>query len=132
MSLATARLSATLARPEHCPLCGTNRETTTLTIAGLRIDLRTRSAWASGIQLKLTAKEYDLLVYLAERTDEVVTKRRLYLDVWGYPVMPRTTRTVDSHVSRLRRKIAASGANNCVVIDNVWGTGWRLRSAGGP
>jgi DNA-binding response OmpR family regulator len=51
----------------------------------------------------LTRKEFDLLVYLLEHRGEVVTRERLLEEVWGYERFP-TTRTVDTHILRLRRK----------------------------
>ena len=51
------------------------------------------------------------------------TKNELLRDVWGYRADART-RTLDSHASRLRRKLALAGAADCVL--NVWGVGYRL------
>lgn len=128
MSLATARLSASLTHAKVCPLCGSGHEQpSTVTVGNLSIDQRTRTMDINGTELRLTSKEYELLLYMAQRAGELVSKKQLYLDVWGFQVMPRSTRTVDSHVSRLRCKINAIGANASVVIDNVWGSGWRLR-----
>jgi DNA-binding response OmpR family regulator len=53
----------------------------------------------------------------------VFTKEELLRDVWGFRSLGRT-RTLDSHASRLRRKLAAAGLAGCVV--NVWGVGYRL------
>jgi DNA-binding response OmpR family regulator len=54
----------------------------------------------------------------------VLTKRELLRDVWGYIGAART-RTVDSHASRLRRKLAAEGGGERFVV-NIWGVGYRL------
>jgi DNA-binding response OmpR family regulator len=53
----------------------------------------------------------------------VFTKEQLRREVWGFRSLGRT-RTLDSHASRLRRKLAAAGAGSVVV--NVWGVGYRL------
>jgi DNA-binding response OmpR family regulator len=53
----------------------------------------------------------------------VFTKERLLREVWGYRALVET-RTVDSHASRLRRKLAAAGGEAYVV--NVWGVGYKL------
>ena len=53
----------------------------------------------------------------------VFTKEQLLREVWGFRSLGRT-RTLDSHASRLRRKLAAAGAGSVVV--NVWGVGYRL------
>lgn len=55
-------------------------------------------------KLDLTAKEYQLLKYFAEREGEVITRNQLLDDVWGYEAMP-TTLTVDNYILSLRKKI---------------------------
>lgn len=129
MAIATARLSASLARPVHCPMCGTNREPNLIALPGLRISHAERRAWIAGSEVQLTGKEFDLLAYFATRPGELVTKKQLYHDVWCFQIMPRSTRTVDSHVSRLRCKMAEIDGSS-IVVDNVRGRGWRLLAGG--
>jgi DNA-binding response OmpR family regulator len=93
----------------------------------VRIDVRTRDARIGDHQLRLAQKEYDLLLTLAREPDRVFTKAELLRDVWGYRV-PGRTRTLDSHASRLRRKLREAGAG-AELVDNVWGVGYRLRGA---
>jgi DNA-binding response OmpR family regulator len=93
----------------------------------VRIDARTRDVRVDGRQLRLAQKEYELLLVLARDPDRVFTKAELLRDVWGYRV-PGRTRTLDSHASRLRRKLRAAGAG-ADLVDNVWGVGYRLRGA---
>ena len=69
-----------------------------------------------------THKEYDLLVHLAREPQRVFCKQELLRAVWGYPVVC-STRTLDSHASRLRRKLAASDER---WIFNQRGVGYRL------
>jgi DNA-binding response OmpR family regulator len=76
-----------------------------------------------GREVELSAKEFALLVKLASGPDRVFTREQLLRDVWGFRSLGRT-RTLDSHASRLRRKLAAAGAGEVVV--NVWGVGYRL------
>ncbi|MGB2953111.1 MAG: winged helix-turn-helix domain-containing protein, partial [Gaiellaceae bacterium] len=71
----------------------------------------------------LAAKEYELLLKLASDPQRVFTKEELLRDVWGFRSLGRT-RTLDSHASRLRRKLGQAGADACVL--NVWGVGYRL------
>ncbi|MGO9762526.1 MAG: winged helix-turn-helix domain-containing protein, partial [Solirubrobacteraceae bacterium] len=66
--------------------------------------------------------EYDLLLYLAADPQRVFRKHELLQEVWGYHSLG-TTRTVDTHASRLRRKLSAAGERWVV---NVWGVGYRL------
>jgi DNA-binding response OmpR family regulator len=71
----------------------------------------------------LAAKEYELLVKLASEPTRVFTKEQLLRDVWDFRSLGRT-RTVDSHASRLRRKLAA--CTPTPYVSNVWGVGYRL------
>ena len=89
----------------------------------LAIDRATRRVTVHGLTVALAAKEYELLVKLAAQPARVFTKDELLRDVWGFRSLGRT-RTLDSHASRLRRKLASAGAPDCVL--NVWGVGYRL------
>jgi DNA-binding response OmpR family regulator len=93
--------------------------------APVRIDVRRREARVDDRLLRLAQKEYELLLMLARDPDRVFTKAELLRDVWGYRV-PGRTRTLDSHASRLRRKLRHAGAG-VELVDNVWGVGYRLR-----
>jgi DNA-binding response OmpR family regulator len=95
-----------------------------LRVGALAIDRHGRVATIGGRRLDLSAKEFALLVALARDPSRVLTKAELLRDVWGYRAAPRT-RTVDSHASRLRRKLAAEGGGGRWVV-NVWGVGYRL------
>jgi DNA-binding response OmpR family regulator len=93
----------------------------------VRIDLRRRVARVEGRGLQLSQKEFDLLLTLAREPERVFTKAELLRDVWGYRVTART-RTVDSHASRLRRKLRQAGAP-VELVENVRGVGYRLFEA---
>jgi DNA-binding response OmpR family regulator len=99
-------------------------EPSALEVGSLRIDLRTRRVTLSGRRVLLSQKEYELLVQLARDPERVFTKDELLETVWGYPPDVRT-RTLDSHASRLRRKLAAIDPAQCLVV-NVWGIGYQL------
>lgn len=90
----------------------------------VRIDTRTRDARVGGARLQLAQKEYELLLCLAREPERVFTKAELLHDVWGYRTIGRT-RTLDSHASRLRRKLREAGSP-VALIENVWGVGYRL------
>ena len=95
-----------------------------LRVDDIVIDRRSRRVTIGGEPIVLSAKELGLLTALARDPRRVVSKQELLLDVWGYKSLGRT-RTVDSHASRLRRKLAmASGGRRYIV--NVWGLGYRL------
>ena len=73
--------------------------------------------------MTLSAKEFELLAWLAAEPQRVFTKEELLRQVWGFRALGRT-RTLESHASRLRRKICVNGDDRYVV--NVWGVGYRL------
>jgi DNA-binding response OmpR family regulator len=114
-----ARMRAVLrrtARPRHPRLA----------VRDLEIDLAARLVRVGGTTVHLSAKEFDLLVALAEDPERVYRKEELLRDVWGFRSLGRT-RTLDSHASRLRRKLNLDGEAPYVV--NVWGVGYRLVAA---
>jgi len=90
----------------------------------VRIDTRTRDVRVDGVRVQLAMKEYELLLCLAREPERVFTKLELLQEVWGYRLSART-RTLDSHASRLRRKLRDAGAK-VELVDNVWGVGYRL------
>jgi len=89
----------------------------------IAIDRRTRRVTVAGEPVDLSAKEYALLLELATDPTRVFTKEELLRDVWGYKSQGKT-RTLDSHASRLRRKLVATGRGPFVI--NIWGVGYRL------
>ena len=78
------------------------------------------------MRVPLAGKEFALLATLAGEPDSVFTKEELLHDVWGYQAKARTP-TLDSHASRLRRKLVHARSGPFVV--NVWGVGYRLIDA---
>jgi DNA-binding response OmpR family regulator len=90
----------------------------------VRIDTRTRDVQVAGTRVQLAQKEYELLLRLSREPERVFTKAELLQDVWGYRATART-RTLDSHASRLRRKLREAGAP-VALVENVWGVGYRL------
>ncbi len=89
----------------------------------IRIDLPARRVTLDGEQVVLSGKEFELLVALAADPERVFTKEELLRDVWDFRSIGHT-RTIDSHASRLRRKLQARGGGPFVV--NEWGIGYRL------
>ena len=87
----------------------------------LRIDVPAHRAWVADEEIRLTALEFRLLTTFHARRGRVQTRERLLTDVWGYQA-EITTRTVDTHVKRLREKLAAAGQ----YIETVRGVGYRF------
>jgi len=87
----------------------------------LRVDREAHRVWVDGREVELTALELRLLVTLYERKNRVQSRATLLDDVWGIAA-DITTRTVDTHVKRLREKLGAAGD----YIETVRGVGYRF------
>ena len=95
-----------------------------LEVGGLRLDPVAREAALDGEPLDLTRKEFDLLQLLMQHAGEVVTKRTLLAEVWQQP-WGGADRTVDVHLSWLRRKLGETAAQPRYLI-SVRGVGVKL------
>jgi DNA-binding response OmpR family regulator len=89
----------------------------------IEVDTATRRVSVGGESVALPGKEYELLVKLASDPQRVFTKEELLREVWGFRSLGRT-RTLDSHASRLRRRLARPGQPP--YVRNVWGVGYCL------
>jgi DNA-binding response OmpR family regulator len=89
----------------------------------ISVEHATRRVRVDGTRVDLAGKEYELLVKLASEPYRVFTKEELLREVWQFRSLGRT-RTLDSHASRLRRKLQAVAPGPFVV--NVWRIGYRL------
>jgi DNA-binding response OmpR family regulator len=100
-----------------------------LAVGGLAIDREAREVRLDGEPLDLTRMEFDLLAYLAARVGRVVTRRQLMADVWRQPY-GGADKTVDVHLSWLRRKLGESAAEPR-YLQSVRGVGVKLVEPGG-
>ncbi len=99
-----------------------------IVVGGLSIDARTRDVLLDGREVQLTPKEFALLLMLARRAGEVVPKRDILADVWQLPY-GGSDKTVDVHVSWLRRKLGETGSEPR-YLHSVRGVGVRLIDPG--
>lgn len=113
-----ARVRAVLRRP------GPRQKVEEFAFGNVRLRLRARQAFKAGREVPLTRKEFDLLRYLVEHRGEVLTRDRLLDEVWGYERYP-TTRTVDTHILRLRQKFETD-PEHPVYILTVHGQGYKF------
>jgi DNA-binding response OmpR family regulator len=90
----------------------------------VEIDFERLRAERQGRPLELSAKEFDLLRLLIRRRGEVLTRDEILKQVWGYDEPP-LTRTVDTHILRLRHKIEVDPANPSYIL-TVYGEGYRF------
>lgn len=113
----TARVRAVLRRataPE-------DRPASTYVGAHLVADFDAVSVMVDGEQIRLTRREFELLRYLVQNKNRVVSRDRLLERVWGYERLVET-RSVDVHVGRLRQKLGAAGRQ----IETAVGLGYRF------
>jgi DNA-binding response OmpR family regulator len=113
-----ARVRALLRRVEW-----TATPTRRLAVGPLEIDMDGHGVSLHGLPVDLRRLEFELLVHLAGDPERVFGKQELLRAVWGYR-SSGSTRTVDSHASRLRRKLEERSGR---WVINVWGVGYRLR-----
>jgi DNA-binding response OmpR family regulator len=99
-------------------------------VGGLLIDPNARTVTLDGERLDLSAREFDLLRYLGERSDQVVSKRELLTEVWRLPY-GGADKTVDVHLSWLRRKLGET-AQSPRYLHTVRSVGVRLTAPGVP
>jgi two-component system phosphate regulon response regulator PhoB len=92
-----------------------------LTIGGITIDIERHRVLSRGEEVDLTSTEYKLLQYLVERPGRVLSRELLLQNVWGYNNMG-DTRTVDTHITRLRGKLGEPGD----LIRTVRGFGYKI------
>lgn len=110
------RITAILRRSQ-----GETEAATNIEFGTLRVDREAHRVWAHDTELELTALEFKLLVTLYDRRNRVQSRSALLSDVWGIDA-DITTRTVDTHVKRLREKLGEAGD----YIETVRGVGYRF------
>lgn len=115
-----ARVKAILRRSQLQPV----KDSARTTIGRLNIDFESFHATENQIEIKLSHKEFEILSYLNQHKNQVVSRYDLLEKVWGYDEQP-TTRTVDNFVVRLRQKVELN-PNQPRVILTVHGTGYKL------
>jgi two-component system phosphate regulon response regulator PhoB len=113
------RIQAQLRRNDSSEVTEKNPEEGNISFKDLLIDNSKHKVFLSDKKISLTAKEYTLLKYLLTKADKVQTRDILLDQVWGYDNSV-TTRTVDTHVKRLRSKLGKYGKN----IETIRGVGY--------
>ncbi len=115
-----ARIKALLRRSNGVA----TKESHSLTIGKLKIDFSTFQAFEDGIEVRLSHKEFEILSFLYQHKNKVVSRYDLLGKVWGYDEQP-TTRTVDNFMVRLRQKIEVN-PNQPKLILTVHGVGYKM------
>ncbi len=99
-----------------------------LSFPGLVINVDARKVLVENIEISLTPKEFELLLYLAQRPEKVFSREELLRDVWNYQFFG-DQRTVDTHVKRLREKLGRASDRVPQHIHTVWGVGYKFEVA---
>jgi two-component system, OmpR family, phosphate regulon response regulator PhoB len=121
------RVQAVLRRRQPAPAASLGDSGGRERFGCLEMDREAHRAWVDGAEVQLTALEFKLLCTLFDRRDRVQTRGSLLEDVWGASA-DMATRTVDTHVKRLREKLSAAGD----YIETVRGVGYRFLSRPEP
>lgn len=115
-----ARIKAILRRNEKAQQAkSTNRS---ITVKGMRLECENRRAYVNGREVRLTAKEFDVLELLLTHPGKVYSRENLMNIIWGYDYLG-DVRTVDVHVRRLREKIETNPSEP-QYVHTKWGVGY--------
>jgi len=115
-----ARIKAILRRNQLV----SGRENNFITIGQLQVDFEAFYATSQGVEVKLSHKEVEILLYLHKNSNKVIGRYELLEKVWGYEEQI-TTRTVDNFIARLRQKVE-SNPNQPRIILTVHGSGYKM------
>jgi DNA-binding response OmpR family regulator len=99
-------------------------ETTELTVGSIELDLLKRNVKRDGAEVRLSAREFDLLAYMMRHPGQVLSREQLLSGVWGYDYDPGTN-VVGVYIAYLRRKLTGSGQGD--PIETLRSVGYRLR-----
>lgn len=116
LSVLLAKVKAVLKR---CTT--TEKANSKATVNGFEVDAPAMRVYYNGTDLKLKTMEFKLFYYLYQHANEVVTKEKLFQNVWGDRFF--TDGTLNVHIRRLREKIEKD-PNNPEIIKTIWGTGY--------
>lgn len=113
-----ARVKAHISRHEAL----TSNSSDIITAGSLVIDKDAHKITVGGAEISFTAKEYDLLLFLAQNPNRIFSKEVLFDKIWGLDAVGDVS-TVTVHIQRVREKINMKNENH---IETVWGVGYRF------
>lgn len=120
-----ARVKAHLSRYDRLTSVDKPTSPPEIIVGKLRILPQARRVYVGDKEIKLTSKEFELLLFLATNPNIVFTKDNLFNSIWGLEAMGDAA-TVIVHINRLREKIEEDSSNPC-YIETVWGAGYRFK-----
>ena len=119
-----ARVKAHLARYERL-ISSPNIMRNEITIRGIRIDKTARRVWINGEEKSFTAKEFDMLLFLAENPNVIFSKEQLFEQIWEEESIGDIS-TVTVHINKIREKIEMN-TSKPQYIETIWGVGYRFK-----
>ena len=119
-----ARVKAHLSRYERLVKSGVS-ENDIVEIRGLKIDRTARKVWVNGEEKNLTAREFDLLAFLAANPNHVYSRDELFREIWGMESVGDIA-TVTVHIKKIREKVELNSAKP-QYIETIWGVGYRFK-----
>jgi DNA-binding response OmpR family regulator len=121
------RVSALLRRKSRAAGSTAHAPAETIRFGDVVVDVSARTACRSGMPVMLTPKAFELLLALVARGGRVATRQDLLKEVWGYGAFV-LSRTVDSHIAELRRKLEVDPAHPRHIV-TVWKVGYRFETS---
>ena len=118
-----ARVKSHLARYER--LTASHQPTETIEIDGINVDKRARKVFVLEEEQFFTTKEFDLLVYLMEHPNQVLSKEQLFQQVWGMEIYGGDVATVVVHIKKIREKMKQTGSSP-LYIETICGSVYRF------
>ncbi len=119
-----ARVKSHINRYER--ICGSTAASENLTVRNLEIDTASHKVFVSGKEVTMTAREYELLLFLASNPNIVFSKEHLIESIWGLDFYGDVA-TVPVHIQKIRKKIEKNPSDP-EFIETLWGTGYRFNS----
>lgn len=119
-----ARIKSHIKRYER--LKGSNPAVEVISHKGLEINTSSHKVFVNGKEVQMTAKEYELLLFLASNPNIVFTKEHIFDAIWGDEYYGDSA-TVPVHIQKIRKKIEKDPANP-ELIETLWGTGYRFNA----
>ena len=120
-----ARVGAHLARYDRLTAKNRPVRQREINIRALKLNLESRQAFMRGQELALTAREFDVLAFLAQNPNRVYSKDELFERVWGLEALGDSG-TVVVHIKKIREKTEVD-PQKPQFIETVWGAGYRIR-----
>ena len=121
------RVSALLRRKSRAVGSAGQEPAPSIRFGDIVVDVAARTVCRAGVPVTLTPKAFELLLALVARGGRVVTRQDLLKEVWGYGAFV-LSRTVDSHIAELRRKLEVDPAHPRHIV-TVWKVGYRFETS---